>query len=121
MANLARELVPGLVRSVSSMDIAKNFAKMILIGITHIVVSVILFYQGRTHQSSAFDPFDPVVVVFLAPAVFAFIGYFLVIWFYVLPKRNVFVKAVAAVVIAFAATVVSSTCIISFAFNMWET
>ena len=104
------------LEDLSSVNIAKNVAKIILVGMAHTVIGVGLYYQRIIHQ---FSVFDSDILVFLAPMVFAFAGYFLVTLFCMFPKCNWSTRIAAAILIAFVATAISLMCTMTFAFNMW--
>ena len=93
-------------------------AKMILIGIAHFAMGVFFYYQRTTHRSPVFDS-D--VVVFLVPTVLAFGGYFMVTWLCEFLTHHFAARVATVVLIALAATAVSSICAMTFAFNKFGT
>jgi hypothetical protein len=92
---------------------------MIFVGIAHFAIGVSLYHQRVVHSGASLGDSD--VVVFLVPMILAFGGYFMAARFCAsLPQRSA-VRIALVVLIAVAATAVSSMCVMTFAFRRWGT
>ena len=87
--------------------------QLLFIAAVHIAVGVFCYY-GRT--KNLLGIFHSDLVIFLLPALVAFLSYFCVVWFGI-SQRNSIIKAGVATLTGLALTAVSLYCTLAIAFN----
>lgn len=93
-------------------------ARMVLVGMAHSAIFVLFYYQRITH---GFLLFDSDIVVFLVPTLLACAGYFMVTWYCGVRPQRFATRITIAVLIALAATAVSSVGAMTYAFGKFGT
>ena len=92
--------------------------KIFSIGVLHFTLGVALYY-GRVKE--VFPVLRSDLVVFIMPAILAFVGYFLITWVNVLSTHRLIIRLFLVSVIALCALAISGICIAIFAFNKYGT
>jgi hypothetical protein len=91
---------------------------MFLVGIVHWTIGVFLYY-GRVKKMS--PVFDSDYVVFIFPAILAYLGYYFIAWHGFFGAQRLMIKMILSGIIALGALSISELCKMMYAFSKYGT